>query len=102
MTVSPSSSRPEAPHPASAHSALTDADAKAPDLDWLAGDLRLGLDKAAAARGMTAAAICEQWLRDGLERFEALQAAAERDGSGRCSLRTGTSSLGPVPLPVQQ
>jgi hypothetical protein len=74
----------------------------APQLEWLEGDLRRRLRQAAEASGMTVAAVCEQWLREGLERFEARQPLEEADGSGRCSLRTGTSSLGPVPLPVQQ
>ncbi|MEB3317359.1 MAG: hypothetical protein VKO39_04385 [Cyanobacteriota bacterium] len=74
----------------------------APPLEWLEGDLRRRLRRAAAASGMTEAAVCEQWLREGLERFEAQPPAEEADGSGRCSLRTGTCSLGPVPLPVQQ
>ncbi|MEB3259474.1 MAG: hypothetical protein VKP63_02465 [Cyanobacteriota bacterium] len=102
MTVCPSSSRSGAQDPVSANPARPDGAVQAPDLDGLAEDLRLGLDRAAEAHGLTAAAICGQWLRDGLERFEALRPAADRDGSGRCSLRTGPCSLGPVPLPVQQ
>jgi hypothetical protein len=39
-------------------------------------------------------------VREGLERFEAEQAAAE--AAGRCSLRIGSCTTGPVPLPVQQ
>jgi hypothetical protein len=65
-------------------------------------DLQHRLRLAAAASGMTPAALIEQWLREGLERFEARQPLEDPDGSGRCSLRTGTCSLGPVPLPVQQ
>jgi hypothetical protein len=57
---------------------------------------------AAAASGITLTALIEQWLREGLERFEAHQPLEDSDGSGRCSLRTGTCSIGPVPLPVQQ
>lgn len=73
-----------------------------PDLEWLESDLRRRLQRAAVAGGMSVAAVCEQWLREGLERFEAHLPGEDPDGSGRCFLRTGTSSLGPVPLPVQQ
>lgn len=69
---------------------------------WLLGDLHHRVGQAAAASGMSVEAICEQWVREGLEHFEAHQAAGDPDGSGRCSLRTGTCSLGPIPLPVQQ
>lgn len=89
MTVAPSS-----PSPTLASSN--------PEPTWLEGDLHHRVGQAAAASGMTVAAICEQWVREGLEHFEAHQAAEDSDGSGRCSLRTGTCSLGPVPLPVQQ
>jgi hypothetical protein len=92
MIVSPSSPVPDASFSPSGPSPL----------QGLEDDLRRRLDRAAAASGMTVAALCEQWLREGLERFEAHQAAEDPDGSGRCSLRTGTCSLGPVPLPVQQ
>jgi hypothetical protein len=71
-------------------------------LDWLEGDLRRRLHLAAKGSGMTVAALCELWLRESLERFEAQHPVEDPDGSGRCSLRTGTCSLGPVPLPVQQ
>jgi hypothetical protein len=73
-----------------------------PDLDWLAGELHHRVGQAAAASGMSVAAICEQWVREGLEHFEDHQAAGDSDGSGRCSLRTGTRSVGPISLPVQQ
>lgn len=69
---------------------------------WLEGELRGRVEAAAASHGMTVAAVCEQWVREGLEHFEAQHGAMDLDGSGRCSLRTGTCSLGPVPLPVQQ
>lgn len=69
---------------------------------WLTGDLQARVHQVAHVTGMTAAAVCERWVREGLERFEALQTPELLDGSGRCSLRTGTSSIGPVPLPVQQ
>ena len=101
MTVAPSSPSPAA-------TSATDPaipQAQAPEtLGWqgLDGELRHRLERAAKASGMTLAAVCEQWLREGVERFETQQPAEDPDGSGRCSLRTGTSSLGPVPLPVQQ
>ena len=69
-------------------------------LDWLAHDLRQRLSKAAGSAGMDATEACKLWVREGLERLEAEQAAAE--AAGRCSLRTGTCTTGPVPLPVQQ
>ena len=74
----------------------------APEPAWLPGDLQHRVRQAAAASGMSVAALCQQWVREGLEHFEAHQTSGDPDGSGRCSLRTGTSSLGPVPLPVQQ
>jgi hypothetical protein len=49
---------------------------------------------------MDAIEACRLWVREGLERLEAEQAAA--DAAGRCSLRTGTCTAGPVPLQVQQ
>ncbi len=84
--------------------------------ELLSADLKQRIAIATAAAGLEPAALCEQWLREGLERLEAQQAAAadtaanasdEDDdaagaGSGRCSLRTGSRSAGPVPLPVQQ
>lgn len=69
---------------------------------WLGADLQRRVHLAAAASGLSAAAVCEMWIREGLERFEAHEPAEDPDGSGRCSLRTGTCTLGPVPLPVQQ
>ena len=87
--------------------------------ELLSADLKQRIAIATAAAGLEPAALCEQWLREGLERLEAQQAAAadtaasdanasdEDDdaagaGSGRCSRRTGSRSAGPVPLPVQQ
>ena len=67
---------------------------------WLSGDLQERLERAAAAAGVSVAAACQQWLREGLERFEAQEAAAI--AAGRCSLRTGSCTIGPLPLPVQQ
>lgn len=68
--------------------------------DWLGGALQERLERAAAATGMSVAEACGQWVREGLENVEARQAAAE--AAGRCSLRTGACTTGPVPLPVQQ
>jgi hypothetical protein len=95
MIVAPTHPSPGASPPAPAASGT-------PPLDWLDNELRHRLDRAAQASGMSLSAVCEQWLREGLERFEAHQPGGDPDGSGRCSLRTGASSLGPVPLPVQQ
>jgi hypothetical protein len=67
---------------------------------WLQGELRSRVELAAAHAGLGVAEACEQLLRQGLEQAERQRALSE--AAGRCSLRTGTSSLGPVPLPVQQ
>jgi hypothetical protein len=89
MTASPAVSlAPSAASPAPA------------SLDWLDHDLRQRLTRAAGITGMDATEACAQWVREGLERFEAEQAAAE--AAGRCSLRIGSCTTGPVPLPVQQ
>lgn len=69
-------------------------------LEWLDHDLQQRLAEAAGGAGMDAIEACRVWVREGLERLEAEQAAA--DAAGRCSLRTGTCTAGPVPLPVQQ
>jgi hypothetical protein len=77
------------------------SDSPAPaSLEWLDHDLRQRLAEAAGSAGMDEAAACTLWVREGLERLEAEQAAAK--AAGRCSLRTGTCTTGPVPLPVQQ
>ena len=70
------------------------------NLDWLDLDLRQRLTEAAGSTGLDATEACKHWVREGLERLEAEQAAAE--AAGRCSLRTGSCTTGPVPLPVQQ
>jgi hypothetical protein len=89
MTASPSLSQPAPPDaPPIAETA------------WLQGELRSRVEQAAAHAGLSVTAICEQWLRQGLEQAEHERALAE--AAGRCSLRTGTCSAGPVPLPVQQ
>jgi hypothetical protein len=67
---------------------------------WLSADLQARLERAAAAAGVSVAEACQQWLQEGLERFEAQETAAI--AAGRCSLRTGSSTIGPLPLPVQQ
>jgi hypothetical protein len=69
---------------------------------WLGADLRQRVEQAATATGMTVAAVCEQWVKEGLDRYESQRPSEDPDGSGRCSLRTGTCTIGPVPLPVQQ
>lgn len=67
----------------------------------LAADLEQRLALAAEALGTTQAALCEQWIQEGLQRFEGESIEAE-PGSGRCSVRTGHCTTGPVPLPLQQ
>lgn len=69
-------------------------------LEWLDLDLQQRLALAAGGAGLDATEACKLWVLEGLERLEAEQAAAE--AAGRCSLRTGTCTTGPVPLPVQQ
>jgi hypothetical protein len=69
-------------------------------LDWLDQDLRQRLAQAAGSAGLDPSAVCTRWVREGLERLEVEQAAAA--SAARCSLRTGTCTTGPVPLPVQQ
>lgn len=66
----------------------------------LPAELRSRVEQAAAHAGLSGAELCEQWIRQGLEQAEQQRALAE--ASGRCSLRTGTCTVGPVPLPVQQ
>lgn len=89
MTASPAVSL--APSPAS----------PAPSgLEWLDHDLQQRLAQAAASAGIDLNEACSRWVREGLERLEAEQATAE--AAGRCSLRTGSCSTGPVPLAVQQ
>ena len=89
MTASPALSL--APSPASPAPA---------NLEWLDLDLRQRLTEAAGSTGLDAMEACKLWVREGLERLEAEQAAAE--AAGRCSLRTGSCTTGPVPLPVLQ
>lgn len=67
----------------------------------LAAELEQRLARAAEARGTTPAALCEQWIHEGLLRLEAESVEAGA-GSGRCSVRTGHCATGPVPLPLQQ
>lgn len=70
------------------------------DPAWLQGELRRRVESAAAQAGLSVTALLEQWVVKGLEEAERQQALAE--AAGRCSLRTGTCTAGPVPLPVQQ
>jgi hypothetical protein len=104
MTVAPSSPSNGIPSTAASetHPASRLGACSVPEPAWLGGDLQHRVHLAAAACGMPVAAVCEQWVREGLERFEAHHPGEDPDGSGRCSLRTGTCTLGPVPLPVQQ
>jgi len=78
----------------------TPATSPALELTWRNEALRQRVEAAAGHAGLSAAEICEQWLLRGLE--EAEQQRALSEAAGRCSLRTGTSTAGPVPLPVQQ
>jgi hypothetical protein len=89
MTASPSLSSTAAPEAS-----------PVADPAWLQGALRTRVEAAAAHLGLSVAEACEQWLLQGLEQAEHQQALAE--AAGRCSLRTGTCTAGPVPLPVQQ
>jgi hypothetical protein len=89
MTASPAVSL--APSPASPAPA---------NLTWLDHDLQQRLAQAAGSAGIDLNEACSRWVREGLERLEAEQAAAE--AAGRCSLRTGSCTTGPVPLAVQQ
>lgn len=66
----------------------------------LAAELQQRLQRAAAGAGLSPDLLAAQLLSAGLERFEAEQAAAL--AAGRCSLRTGSCTAGPLPLPVQQ
>ena len=103
MTVAPSSpSNGSAPSVSEPIPAAVPGPSSGPEPAWLVGDLQHRVHQAAAACGMSVSAVCEQWVREGVERFEAQHSAEDPDGSSRCSLRTGTYSLGPVPLPVQQ
>lgn len=89
MTASPTLSSAAGAEAASAATSL-----------WLPEYLRSRVEQAAAHAGLSVAEACEQWLLQGLEQAEHQQAAAE--AAGRCSLRTGNCTTGPVPLPVQQ
>jgi hypothetical protein len=74
------------------------ADAAPEALDREEG-LQSRIAAAAAHAGTSEADLCQAWLLEGLERFEALHGL---QAAGRCSLRTGTCTVGPVALPVQQ
>jgi hypothetical protein len=67
----------------------------------LPSDLQRRLAAAADSRGATVSALCQQWILEGLERLEESQ-VTDRDGVGRCSVRTGMRTTGPKPLPLQQ
>jgi len=66
----------------------------------LDAELLQRIERAVAPTGQSPEEACEQWVRAGLEQLEAEQAAAS--SSGRCSVRMGTATVGPVPLPMQQ
>jgi len=71
---------------------------------WLSPNLRQRVASAATARGLDPAVLCEQWVLAAVTTFEHQHGLDPGDGSGdgRCSVRTGSRTLGPVPLPVQQ
>lgn len=70
-----------------------------PDTATEAPALSARIAAAAAHAGIEEATLRERWLLEGVERFEAQHGL---EGSGRCSIRTGTCTVGPVPLPFQQ
>jgi hypothetical protein len=65
----------------------------------LDSDLQERLAAAAGREGLSLASLCERWLLDELERHER---AHGLEPAGRCSVRTGQASTGPLPLPLQQ
>jgi len=98
----PAASDPLAPGAAGSATPETlpaDSNRSSAAADGWNGELRERLELAATRAGVGVAALCDLWIQEGLERAES-QAAAE--AAGRCSLRTGTCTVGPVPLPVQQ
>lgn len=62
-------------------------------------DLQQRLVAAAGRQGVQLATLCEQWLLEELERHEHAHGV---NPAGRCSVRTGLCSSGPLPLPLQQ
>jgi hypothetical protein len=62
-------------------------------------DLQERLRAAAGRQGVSLSTLCEQWLLEELERHEVAHGV---DAAGRCSVRTGLCTSGPVPLPLQQ
>jgi hypothetical protein len=62
-------------------------------------DLQERLRDAAGRQGVSLSTLCEQWLVEELERHEVAHGV---EAAGRCSVRTGLCTLGPVPLPLQQ
>lgn len=65
----------------------------------LDSDLQQRLAAAAAREGLNLASLCQRWLLEELERHER---AHGLEPAGRCSVRTGQASTGPLPLPLQQ
>ena len=62
-------------------------------------DLQERLSAAAGRQGVSLSTLCEQWLLDELVRHEHDHGV---EPAGRCSVRTGHASSGPLPLPLQQ
>jgi hypothetical protein len=71
----------------------------------LDSDLHQRLLAAAEAEGVSLQCLCEGWLQEGLQRHgrdPGCNPGRESEPAGRCSVRTGHSAIGPVPLPLQQ
>jgi hypothetical protein len=62
-------------------------------------DLQARLIAAAGPQGLSLSTLCQQWQLKELERHEHAHGV---DPAGRCSVRTGQCTSGPVPLPLQQ
>ncbi|MEB3169800.1 MAG: hypothetical protein VKK43_00345 [Synechococcaceae cyanobacterium] len=62
-------------------------------------DLQQRLNEAAAREGVSLGSLCERWLLEELFRHEQAHGLEQ---AGRCSLRTGQCTSGPLPLPLQQ
>lgn len=65
----------------------------------LDSDLQQRLQEAAAREAVSLGSLCERWLLEALLRHEQ---AHGLEPSGRCSVRTGHCTSGPLPLPLQQ
>jgi hypothetical protein len=62
-------------------------------------DLQQRLNEAAAREGVSLGSLCERWLLEELRRHEQAQCLEQ---AGRCSVRTGQCTNGPLPLRLQQ